>query len=315
MILNTGSRTDIPAWYGEWFYNRVKEGYVLVKNPYDPTRVTRYRIAPDVVDCICFCTKNPAPMLERLEELDAFRQVWYVTITPYGREIEPRVPSWQQVAQSFARLSHKVGKRAVIWRYDPIFVSAGYSTEFHRRIFREMAEILSPYTESCVISFLDLYQKTRRNFPEGRQVSRADQMELAKSFSDTAKKFGLTLRSCCEGEWMSPYGIDVSGCMSRAVLERAIGEKLRISGKKPAREGCDCLLGDDIGAYNTCPNGCVYCYANCDKKTAEDNFRRHDPKSPLLAGSLRVQNAIRNAQQQSWIDGQMSLFDWADIMT
>jgi len=108
--LNTGSRTDIPAWYGEWFYNRVKEGYVLVKNPYDPTRVTRYRIAPDVVDCICFCTKNPAPMLERLEELDAFRQVWYVTITPYGREIEPRVPSWQQVAQSFARLSHKVGK-------------------------------------------------------------------------------------------------------------------------------------------------------------------------------------------------------------
>ena len=130
MILNTGSRTDIPAWYGEWFYNRVKEGYVLVKNPYDPTRVTRYRIAPDVVDCICFCTKNPAPMLERLEELDAFRQVWYVTITPYGREIEPRVPSWQQVAQSFARLSHKVGKRAVIWRYDPIFVSAGYSTEF-----------------------------------------------------------------------------------------------------------------------------------------------------------------------------------------
>ena len=171
-----------------------------------------------------------------------------------------------------------------------------------------MAERLSPHTDSCVISFLDLYRKTRKNFPEGREVSGEDQRKLARSFSDIAAKYGLTLRSCCEGEWMKDYGIDVSGCMSRAVLERAMGEKLEVPAKKPAREGCDCLLGGDIGAYNTCPNGCVYCYANYDRRTAEENFRKHDPASPLLAGRPQEQDRIRKAGQRSWIDGQMSLF-------
>ena len=308
MILNTGSRTDIPAWYGEWFYNRVREGYVLVRNPWDPSAVTRYEISPDVVDCICFCTKNPEPMLDRLEELDAFRQVWYVTVTPYGREIEPRVPDWKQAAQSFARLSQKAGRRAVIWRYDPIFLSGRYTLEFHQKAFEIMAQRLSPHTDRCVISFLDLYRNTRKNFPEGRELSGEDQRKLARSFSDIAAKYGLTLRSCCEGEWMKDYGIDVSGCMSRAVLERAMGEKLEVPAKKPAREGCDCLLGGDIGAYNTCPNGCVYCYANYDRRTAEENFRKHDPASPLLAGRPQEQDRIRKAGQRSWIDGQMSLF-------
>ena len=308
MILNTGNRTDIPAWYGDWFYNRVKEGYALVRNPYNPAQITRYRITPDAVDCICFCTKNPAPMLDRLSKLDAFAQVWYVTITPYGKEIEPRVPAWEQAAESFIALSQKVGRRAVIWRYDPVFLSGPYSLKFHCRMFEKMAKKLSPWTESCVFSFLDLYEKTRRNFPQGREVDRKSQEALAQSFADTAKKYGLRLYSCCEGSWMEAYGVDTSGCMGRPALERALGQKLDPPVKKGARKGCTCLLGSDIGAYNTCPNGCLYCYANEDKKTAEENFRKHDPLSPLLVGNVKQEDRIRDADQKPWIDRQLSLF-------
>lgn len=150
MILNTGSRTDIPAYYSEWFYNRIREGYVLVRNPYDPGQVIRYRLTPDVVDCLCFCTKNPEPMLGRLSLLDGFRQVWYVTITPYGKDVEPHVPDKKQVMKDFCRLSEKVGPRALIWRYDPIFVSEKYSLDFHLKSFKKMAAALSGCTKAAL---------------------------------------------------------------------------------------------------------------------------------------------------------------------
>ena len=147
MIINTGSRTDIPAFFSEWFYNRIKEGYVCVRNPYYPSQVQRYRLSPEVVDCLIFCTKNPTPMLPRLSELDAFRQFWGVTITPYGKEIEPYVPDKEVVMNSFKRLSERIGIKAISWRYDPIFISEKYSVEWHIEAFARMAENLSSYTE------------------------------------------------------------------------------------------------------------------------------------------------------------------------
>ena len=142
MIINSGSRTDIPAFYSKWFMNRIREGYVMVRNPYYPEQVTRYRLDPEVVDVLAFCTKNPEPMLPFVEELKAFRQLWYVTITPYETEIEENVPDKAEVMASFRRLSDAVGKRAVIWRYDPIFVSEQYSVEFHQKAFEHMAREL-----------------------------------------------------------------------------------------------------------------------------------------------------------------------------
>lgn len=109
MILHTGMRTDIPAFYTPWFLNRLREGFVLVRNPFDPSAVTRYRLEPSVVDLFCFCTKNPAPMLPHLAALEPFGQYWFVTITPYGRDIEPNVPPKEQVLESFLRLSEKLG--------------------------------------------------------------------------------------------------------------------------------------------------------------------------------------------------------------
>ena len=111
MIINTGSRTDIPAFYSRWFYNRIREGYVLVRNPYNPEQVSRYRLAPDVVDCISFCTKNPLPMLSRLDEIADFGQLWYVTVTPYGTDIEPGVPRKQSVLEAVRELDRAMIQR------------------------------------------------------------------------------------------------------------------------------------------------------------------------------------------------------------
>ena len=170
MILQTGFRTDIPGFYSTWFANRLRAGFVLVRNPYDPQSVTRYAINPDVVDLIGFCTKNPAPMLPRMELLRPYGQYWFVTITPYGPEIEPHVPPKAQVLQDFITLSKIVGPDCIAWRYDPIFLSDTYTAARHIAEFEQLAAVLSGYTRTCVISFIDLYEKVRRNFPQVKSV-------------------------------------------------------------------------------------------------------------------------------------------------
>ena len=181
MILQTGMRTDIPAFYSRWFLKRLREGFVLVRNPYDPQSVTRYRLDPSVVDLMGFCSKNPAPMLPHLDALRDYGQYWFVTITPYGRDIEPHVPDKEQVMEDFKRLSDAVGPDSMGWRYDPILINEQYPVERHIRDFEHMAKALSGYTESCVISFLDLYEKVKRNFPEARELRREERITLGQS--------------------------------------------------------------------------------------------------------------------------------------
>ncbi|MBQ8278745.1 MAG: DUF1848 domain-containing protein [Roseburia sp.] len=309
MIINTGSRTDIPAYYSEWFYNRIREGYVCVRNPYYPNQVQRFRLSPDVVDCLVFCTKNPAPMLPRMAELEQFHQFWGVTITPYGKEIEPNVPDKDTVMDSLIQVSKLVGVQAVSWRYDPIFISEKYSVEFHIRAFENMAQKLAGYVDNCVISFIDLYVKTKRNFPEAEDVSHTDRERLAEAFVRIGKKYGITIRSCHEGTELAKFGVDVTGCMTQSVIERAIGGSLQIpKSKKPAREGCDCLLGNDIGMYNTCGHACVYCYANYDNETVKNNRKLHQVDSPFLIGGWLPEDEVKDAKQESYYVGQMSLF-------
>jgi hypothetical protein len=309
MIINTGMRTDIPAYFSTWFYNRIKEGFVMTRNPYYPEQVSRYRLDPEVVDCLCFCTKNPAPMLPRLGELDAFRQFWFVTMTPYGKEIEPNVPDREAVIASFRRLSEQVGIRAVSWRYDPIFLTEKYDMDFHIRAFGEMARALEGYVDSCVISFIDLYAKTKRNFPQARRVTGAERAVIGEAFVRIGREHGIAIRSCCEGTDLVRFGVDVSGCMTQPVIERAVGMKLDIPReKKSAREACGCLLGNDIGMYNTCAHGCVYCYANYDQKTVRENVAHHDPDSPFLIGGAREGDIVRESRQKSYLDRQISLF-------
>jgi DNA repair photolyase len=307
MIINTGMRTDIPAYYSEWFYNRIKEGYVLTRNPYYPEQVTRYRLTPDVVDCLSFCTKNPKPMLSRLDEISQFRQFWFVTITPYGKEIEPNVPDKNEVMESFKVLSDKAGINAVGWRYDPIFLTKKYDMDFHINSFEHMASKLSGSVDNCVISFIDLYAKTKRNFPEARAVTKEQREIIAREFVKTGQKYGIKIRTCCEGVELAKFGVDVGGCMTKKVMERAMGIGIDVPKKKKSpREDCNCLLGNDIGMYNTCGHGCVYCYANYNMETVRQNMKQHNPNSPFLIGNGREGDKIKAAKQESYVNGQLS---------
>lgn len=309
MILNTGGRTDIPAFYSDWFYNRIREGYALSRNPYNPTQITKYLLNPEVIDVMAFCTKNPLPMLDRLSLLAEFDMFWFVTITPYGKEIEPLVPPKKQVIRSFQKLSEQIGKERTSWRYDPVFVTEKYSADCHIEQFRQMAKELAGYTGQCVVSFIDLYEKTKRNFQGIRSVTKKEQEKIIDAFSEIAKENHLQIHLCCENAALVRENADADGCMSKAVLERALGCRLNVPKKKPARSECACLLGADIGAYNTCPHGCLYCYANYDQETVLKNRKLHNPASPLLIGEVTEHDVIKEAEQKSWKNGQLDFFD------
>ena len=307
MIINTGQRTDIPAFYAEWFANRLKEGYVCVRNPYNQSQVSRYRLDPSVVDVIGFCTKNPAPMFPHMDLLKDYGQYWFVTITPYGRDIEPNVPDKHRLLDDFRRLSDMVGIHSIGWRYDPIFVSERYTMEYHIHAFEQIACGLDGYTETVVISFIDLYPKVRRNFPEAREVTKEQRLLLGRELIRIASAHGMTIRPCAEGDELAPYGADCGGCMRISDYEKAIGKSLRVPKKKGARAECSCYLACDIGAYNTCRHLCRYCYANAEPEKVLALSRLHDPVSPFLIGTYMDGDKIHDVPQKSWIDGQMCL--------
>jgi len=307
MIIQTGMRTDIPAFYSDWFANRLREGFVLVRNPYNYQSVTRYDLNPDVVDLIGFCSKNPAPMLRYMDLIEPYGQYWFVTITPYGKDIEPNVPNKSLVIDTFCRLSEIVGVNSMGWRYDPILINDDWTVDRHIEAFSAMARRLSGYTHTAVISFIDLYEKVKRNYPEARTVSMEDQRILTSAFVEIGKEYGMTIRPCGESKTHESLGADCSGCMTVRTFESALGQNLAPPPNPNNRKECACYLTADIGAYNTCGHLCRYCYANAEKELVLQNLKRHDPKSPFLTGNSLPGDIIHQAKQASWIDPQLRL--------
>ena len=309
MIINTGQRTDIPAFYAQWFANRLREGFVCVRNPYNPMQVSRYRLDPSVVDVIGFCTKNPEPMFPHMDLLRDYGQYWFVTITPYGRDIEPNVPDKHHLLECFRKLSDMVGGNAIGWRYDPILLSDRYPAEYHLRAFDQIASALDGYTKTAVISFIDLYPKVRRNFPEASEVAREQRLALGKEMIRIAAAHGMLLKPCAEGDELAAYGAECGGCMRISDYERAIGKRLDAPKRKGARAACACYLSCDIGTYNTCKHLCRYCYANAEPAKVLAQSRLHDPNSPFLIGNYRQGDRIHDVPQKSWINAQTSIED------
>lgn len=309
MIINTGQRTDIPAFYAPWFANRLREGFVCVRNPYNPQQVSCYRLDPSVVDVIGFCTKNPEPMFPYMDLLRDYGQYWFVTITPYGRDIEPNVPDKHHLLDVFRRLSDTVGVNAIGWRYDPIFLSERYTADYHLRAFEQISSALDGYTKTAVISFIDLYPKVRRNFPVVREVPGEARLTLGKEMIRLAQAHGMVLKPCAEGDDLAAYGADCGGCMRISDYEYAIGKRLDVPKRKGARAQCACYLACDIGAYNTCKHLCKYCYANAEVSNVLSQSRLHDPNSPFLIGNYREGDRVHDVPQQSWINDQAILVE------
>ena len=312
MIISASRRTDIPTYYSEWLFNRLREEYVLVRNPMNIHQVGKIDLSPDVVDGIVFWTKNPIPMMGRLSEVEKYNYYFQFTVTPYGRDVEPNVPSKDDVIiPAFQKLSQQIGRDRVIWRYDPILLNTTYTIEYHINHFRAMAEKLGDFTEKCTVSFIDLYRNTTRNVqPLGIQIeTREQQLEILGRFSEIAKSHGIYIDTCAEAIDQSSLMVAHACCIDKERFERLSQCKLSIEKDKNQRTECGCVASIDIGAYNTCKNGCLYCYANYSNTTVHKNSEQHDPTSPLLFGSLGPDDVIKERDVKSCKVCQMSLFD------
>lgn len=294
MILSVSRRTDIPAFYMEWFLNRLKEGYVLVRNPMNYHQVSRITISPSTIDCIVFWTKDPSAILKELDQLSKYHFYFQVTLNGYGEGIEKYVPPHQKVIQSFQRLSRKIGVERSIWRYDPIILTDRLDLSYHSKQFELLAQRLEGYTSRCVISFMDKYKKTERNMKgyAGKVIEESGMLEIASLLNDVARKYHICISTCSEAIELKNMGIEHARCIDSELIEKIVGYPLNLPKDKNQREACKCAESIDIGAYNTCGFGCRYCYANYSDDRVQGNMSRHDPRSPILIGSIEPEDKI-----------------------
>ena len=218
MILSVSRRTDIPNYYSEWFYNRIKEGFLYVRNPMNAHQISEIKITPDVVDCIVFWTKNPLPMMKRLNEIKDYNYYFQFTLTGYGNDVEVNLPNKKaEMIPVFQELSEKIGKQKVIWRYDPIFFSDRYTKEYHLKAFKSIAEALSGYTEKCVISFVDIYPKNKKNMDglSSYELNDDELREFAEKLSKIAADNNIKIGGCAEKIDLDECGIIHNCCIDR----------------------------------------------------------------------------------------------------
>ena len=312
MIISASRRTDIPAYYFDWFLNRLEAGYVLVRNARNPELLSKISLKPDVVDGVVFWTKNPVPILKKLDRMGDLPYYVQFTLTPYGPDVETRLPDKERVlVPAFLELAEKIGPNRVIWRYDPIFFTGRYTLSYHLEQFRKLAEKLKGSTDTCTVSFLDRYPSIEgRIYRAGIQsVTKREAQLLLEQMQETAAFHGMNLVTCAEtGDFCVP-GLKKGSCIDPKRIERQ--NRIALSAKKDPgqREGCGCAESVDIGMYNCCRNGCVYCYANHDASLCRKNYAGHDPHSPLLYGTIGPNDRILERTMQSQKKRQLRLFD------
>jgi DNA repair photolyase len=309
LILSVSRRTDIPAFYADWFMNRIKEQFVLVRNPFNTKQISKISLNKDVIDCIVFWTKNPRELMKYLDELKDYKYYFQFTLTAYDQSVESNVPEKKTLIKTFIDLSEKIGKDKVIWRYDPILLTEKFDKEYHYKWFEYLAQRLHSYTEKCVISFLDLYNKTKRNLKsvEPLQFVEKDMIEIAAVLSQIAKKYNLAIETCSESLDLSFFNIQHSKCIDDKLISRIIGDDVSLDKDPNQREECGCVKSIDIGAYNTCNHHCLYCYANFNKEIVDKNCLSHDKNSPLLFGELLGDEVISERTVESFRSGQVSI--------
>lgn len=307
MILNTGGRTDTVNYFSEWLLNRFAAGYAYSRNPFHPDVVNRIDLNPKTIDVVEFCSKNYRPILSRLHEItERFNCHFHYTITAYDKDIEPNVPGIDESIETLRDLSAQVGKEKIIWRYDPVLLTGKYTIERHFATFDYMAGRIAPYVSRCVFSFVVWYKKL--HLPELQPISGQQKELIAKGLGEMAAKRHLYIQTCGTKESYEQYGIHHSGCMTRAVYEHSLGLHFKKVAERGNRPGCRCMESRGLGDYNTCLNGCRYCYANYDHEKARENYRLHDPESPLMIGHLRPTDKIVPLHQESCLDRAPMLF-------
>ena len=291
MILFVSGRTDIPAFYSNWFINRVKAGFVDVRNPFNQKLVSRIYFSD--VDLIMFCSKNPLPMINKLDILKV-PVLFHVTITPYSKDVEPNIPDKRLIIEGVKKLSLVLGIDNVVLRYDPIFLSDKYNVDYHIRAFDKLCKNLNGYVNKIIVSFMDEYKNVRSNkdILKYRAITKEDYNKIGEAFSKSAMDNGMSVQTCFEENDLTEYGFVKGECLSHELAYILTGKKFKSSNVRKEKK-CECVQMVDIGDYNSCMHMCKYCYANYDEKAVSSNFERHDDNSSLLIGSVQSDDVIK----------------------
>ena len=295
MIISASYKTDIPTFYGEWFMNRLREGYCKMVNPYG-RQVYTVSLAPESVDGFVFWTKNIGPFLKYLPHIDERGYAFIVqhTINGYPRELESRVINYSQTIEHMKKLSGEYGPQVAVWRYDPIVISSLTPLDWHRRKFEGLALALEGTTDEVVVSFAQIYKKTKRNmdlaardfhfdWDSHESMSFEEVRQLVAELAQIAQAHDMRLKICSQKALLVPGIVDEARCVDadrlEAVTQKPIQGKSRQKGN---RKECGCYASKDIGEYDTCPHGCVYCYAVQNRNLAVQRYKAHNPESPFL---------------------------------
>ena len=296
MIISASRRTDIPAFYARWFMNRIREGYCTVPNPFNPNQVSRISLKPEDVDIIVFWTRYARPLMPFLNELDdrGYRYYFLYTLLNNPRALEPKSPSHKRSLNTFQSLSNRIGLEKVIWRYDPIVFTRITDPDFHRETYQRIAEQLKGYTGRSIISVVDIYRKARKRLKlleeQGipiLEIPEEDLGELMKNISASASMNGMEIQSCAEDPELASYGIQPGKCIDDGLIRRVFGLEMTHLKDPSQRSHCGCVASRDIGMYDTCLFGCLYCYATTRFDRARERHSKSAPHSPSLTGFFR----------------------------
>lgn len=310
MIISASRRTDIPNYYAPWFFHRIREGYALVRNPMRLHQVSRIDLRPEAVDGIVFWTKNPLPMQRGLQLLRQYTYYFQFTLTAYGTDVEPNLPDKSaSLIPAFLELAQMLGPERVIWRYDPIFLSETYTYAYHVEAFAALAARLHTFTTTCVISFMDDYRGMAKRMAalRLRPFQPERQAQLAAALAKTARRYDIQLETCAENIDLARYGIQPARCVDNRRFAKLLGRPLPAAKDRNQRPACGCVASVDIGAYHTCRNGCLYCYANHSARLLASRTAAHDPRAPLLIGRLGPDDVVTERQAGAGKAAQLSL--------
>ncbi len=299
MIISVSRRTDIPAYFPQWFIKRVEEGFVYVRNPFSYHQVSKVLLGSGDVDCFVFWTKDPLNLIDHLKEIKNYSYYFQFTVTPYGKDIEPGIRDKSNIIKTFKELSLLIGKEKVVWRYDPVIFTEKMDIEYHIHEFEWLMDEIGAYCAKLVISFFDSYKGIEKRTSGNKiiNISEKDIKVLARSFSKKAGKIGLKLETCAEKIDLSEFGIEHTSCVDAKIISRITGKNFNTLKDNNQREFCGCIPSIDIGSYDSCPAGCIYCYANHSEKKLRCNISRHSYSSPLLIGEVLAEDKIYEKTQ------------------
>lgn len=328
MIISASRRTDIPAFFSDWFINRLKEGYVLVKNPMNANQVNKIILRPETCDCIVFWTKSPMPIISKLSEIEKLGYVHYYfqfTLNPYEKTIEKNLPSKDLLIKAFIELSNRIGKERVIWRYDPIILNTelGLTKEYHYKEFERLVRALDGKTDKCIISFLDKYKNISSNTKDSNIALKAfdthnpnhqeTMIEMTQRFIEIIKKSNasIKLECCAEPILLTVQGMEQAHCVDLELIKKITKktfDRNALNKQVYQRKDCGCAKSYDIGAVNTCLNNCIYCYAT-NTMLAQKNNKLYQKESNILCSDLDGQEtiyikdeAVGNGVQQNFFE-------------